>query len=113
MKEADDFYKEHLGGLDKENIIIDLRNNGGGSVNQAKLLLKALRKNNSIQQIYVLINFKTASSAELTALKLKEDKRTIIAGENSRGMVVYGYGNKSFSAKTACAGFQVVFDKTR
>ncbi|SFU45123.1 Peptidase family S41 [Pustulibacterium marinum] len=108
MKEADIFYENHLDKLNKENLIIDLRNNGGGSINQAKLLLKALRKNDEIDQIYVLINFKTASAAELTTLKLKEDKRTIIVGENSRGMLEYGYGNNSFSTKTECSEFKVV-----
>lgn len=108
MKEADHFYKKYLDRLHKENIIIDLRNNGGGSVNQIKPLWKALRKNKRIKNIYVLINFKTASSAELAVLKLKEDPRTIIAGENSRGMVEYGYGNKSFSTKTDCAEYQLV-----
>ena len=108
MKEAADFYENNLDKLTKENLIIDLRNNGGGSINQAKPLIKSLKRNKDIQKIYVLINFKTASSAELSALALKEDKRTILVGENSRGMVEYGYGNKSFSTKTDCAEFKVV-----
>lgn len=108
IKEANTFYEDHLELLNKENLIIDLRNNGGGSTNQAKPLLKALKKNEQIKHIYVLINFKTASAAELVTLKLKEDKRTKILGENSRGMLEYGYGNRSFSAKTKCAEFNVV-----
>ncbi|WP_272957987.1 hypothetical protein [Zunongwangia profunda] len=55
------------------------------------------------------MNFQTASAAELTALQLKKDRRTIIAGENSRGMLAYGYGNQSFSAKTKCPEFSVNF----
>lgn len=108
IKEADDFYKNNLDKLSKENLIIDLRNNGGGSVNQAKPLIKSLKRNKAIQRIYVLINFKTASSAELTALALKEDKRTILVGENSRGMLEYGYGNRAFSTETNCSKFKVV-----
>ena len=112
IKEADIFYKNHLGKLNKENLIIDLRNNGGGSINQAKPLLKSLTKNNDIKRIYVLINFKTASAAELLTLELKEDKRTIIVGENSRGMLEYGYGNRSFSTKTECSDFNVILSTT-
>lgn len=108
MKEADDFYETYLDILNKENIIIDLRNNSGGSINQANALLKAIRRNNAIKKIYVLINFKTASAAELMTLKLREDERTIILGENSKGMVSYGYGNKSLSTKTDCGEFEVV-----
>lgn len=108
IEEANDFYGNTLNKLTKENLIIDLRNNGGGSINQAKPLIKSLKRNKDIQKIYVLINFKTASSAELSALALKEDKRIILVGENSKGMVEYGYGNKSFSTKTDCAEFKVV-----
>ena len=113
IKEADSFYEQNLDKLTKENIIIDLRNNGGGSIKQAKPLLKFLRRNKVIQKIYVLINFKTASSAELIALELKKDKRTILAGENSRGMLTYGYGNRSFSSKTNCFNFQVSLSTKR
>jgi len=113
IKEADNFYDDYLDNLTKENLIIDLRNNGGGSINQAKPLIKELKRNKAIQKIYVLINFKTASSAELTALALKEDERTILVGENSRGMLSYGYGNRSFSTKTNCSGFKVVLSTKR
>ncbi|WP_245764378.1 S41 family peptidase [Salegentibacter agarivorans] len=113
IKEADKFYDNYLDNLTKENLIIDLRNNGGGSINQTKPLIKALKRNKAIQKIYVLINFKTASSAELTALALKEDERTILVGENSRGMLTYGYGNRSFSTKTSCSKFKVVLSTKR
>lgn len=108
MKEAKTFYDDHLKKLKKENLIIDLRNNGGGSTKQAKPLLKALRKNDHIKNIYVLINFKTASASELTVLDLKKDERTTVVGENTRGMLAYGYGNQSYSSKTECAGYKVV-----
>lgn len=108
IKEANDFYDNNLEKLTKNNIIIDLRNNGGGSIKQAKPLIKFLKRNDAITKIYVIINFKTASSAELTALKLKEDKRTIVVGENSRGMIEYGYGNHAFSTKTNCSGSKVI-----
>ena len=47
--------------LEKENLIIDLRNNGGGSLKQAKPLIKYVKRNSSLKTIYVVINFKTSS----------------------------------------------------
>lgn len=108
MKEAAAFYSNNLKKMTKENLIIDLRNNGGGSTKQAETLLNYLKHNEKIKNIYVLINFKTSSAGELTALKLKADKRTIIAGENSRGMLEYGYGNKAYSSETDCSAFKIV-----
>ena len=108
MDEGKDFYNKNLDKLTKQNVIIDLRNNGGGSMNQINPLIKALKKNKKIEKIIVLINFKTASSAELATMELKEDKRTILAGENSTGMIEYGYGNRAFSTKTDCSEFKVI-----
>lgn len=108
MKEAKAFYAANLSKINKENVIVDLRNNGGGAIKQAEPLMKYLNKNKVIKKIYVLINFKTASAAELVTLALKKDDRTVVVGEQSRGMLAYGYGNKAFSAKTACNGFTVV-----
>jgi C-terminal processing protease CtpA/Prc len=103
----DNFLNQNLQNLTKPNLIIDLRNNGGGSVKQAEKLLESLKNNENIKQIYIIINFKTASAAELMTLKLKEDKRTIIVGENSKGMIEYGYGNKSYSSQSSCSKFKI------
>lgn len=108
IKEAGTFYNNTLGKLIRDNLIIDLRNNGGGAELQAKALLKSLGKNKTLKKIYVLINFKTASAAELVALELKNDKRTILVGENSRGMLEYGYGNRAFSTTTDCSGYKMI-----
>lgn len=107
IKKANNFYAKTLHKLTKRNLIIDLRNNGGGSTNQARQLLKFLKRSKTIQKIYVLVNFKTASAAELVLLQLKKDKRTVLVGENSRGMLKYGYGNKAFFTTTNCANFKV------
>lgn len=107
MEEADKFIEQNLRNITKPNLIIDLRNNGGGSTKQAEKLLESLKNNENIEHIYIIINFKTASAAELITLKLKEDKRTIIVGENSKGMIEYGHGNKSYSSTSNCSAFKI------
>lgn len=107
MKEADKFYDETLQKLEKENLIIDLRNNSGGSLKQAKPLIKYVKRNSSLKTIYVVINFKTSSAAELAVLELLEDNRTKLVGENSRGMLAYGYGNKAYKTTTSCMDYNI------
>ena len=107
MEEADKFIEQNLRNITKPNLIIDLRNNGGGSTKQAEKLLESLKNKENIEHIYIIINFKTASAAELITLKLKEDKRTIIVGENSKGMIEYGHGNKSYSSTSNCSAFKI------
>lgn len=109
MKEAAEFYKNTLPKLTKSNLIIDFRNNGGGAELQAKELLKSIKKNKSIKNIFVVTNFQTGSAAEIITLELKKDKRTITVGENSKGMLQFGYGNNSFSAETDCFNYNVSF----
>lgn len=112
MNEADVFYDTHLKQLTKEHLIIDLRNNGGGAIKQAEPLLKAIHHNKSLKSIVVMINFLTASAAESVVLELMNDPRTVVVGEHSRGMLAYGYGNKSASMTTDCAGYKLVLSTT-
>lgn len=106
IKEADEFYLNIKTKLDNKNLIIDLRNNGGGSTEQIKPLIKIITKNKSIDKIYVLVNFKTGSAAELGAYLLNKDSRTILTGENSRGQLTYGWGNGSISGNLNCQEIQ-------
>lgn len=109
MDEAADFYAKALPRLTHMNLIVDLRSNGGGSVLQAKPLLQHLRQNKQIEHIYVLVNFKTASAAELVAIKLLEDQRVKLAGENTSGMLAFGYGNHAFTDMIDCRNIKVSF----
>ncbi len=111
IRDADKFYKEIESKLDNQNLIIDLRNNGGGSTKQIQPLIKMVKKNKSIQKIYVLINFKTGSAAELGAFMLNKNERTILAGENSRGMLTYGWGNGAVSGQLKSD--EITFDFSR
>ena len=57
----------------------------------------------------MLINFLTASAAEISTLRLKDDKRTVIVGENSKGAVSYGYGNEGIAGRLNCNSIQYAF----
>lgn len=57
----------------------------------------------------VLVNFRTGSAAELSVLLLNKDPRTILAGENTRGMLTYGWGNESFSGGLNCDDIEYDF----
>ena len=104
-------FKESYDKLSKENIkslIIDLRNNGGGIVDEAlkiadfaldkdKKIITTVNKSGKETEekskkdksisipIVVLVNENTASSAEILAVALKENERATIVGTRTYG----------------------------
>ncbi|MCQ0110776.1 peptidase S41 [Zhouia sp. CL16] len=107
--EANQFYEEIIPKLNKEYLIIDLRNNVGGAIAQTEPLLKYIKRSDGLKHIYIIINFKTASAAELVTYKLMGDKRTTVVGENSSGIIAYSYGNKSMVDATNCYDLKATF----
>jgi len=89
----------------KQNMIVDLRNNSGGSTEQIEPFIKLLKGAKSVKSIYVLINHKTGSAAEIGAYSFSKDQRVRIVGENSKGSLTYGYGEKAISGETKCLNF--------
>ncbi len=104
-------FKENFNKLNKENInslIIDLRNNGGGIVDETleildyildkdSIMMITVNKNNEEKvekatknpiinmPIVVLVNENTASSSEIFASALKENKKATIVGTKTYG----------------------------
>lgn len=75
-------------GLKSKNLILDLRDNEGGSEQVAKKLYSALKVYKG--RIYVLVNNGTLSQAEIMVLKLRKWENVTLIGETTKGMLAYG-----------------------
>lgn len=75
--------------LTASNLIVDLRNNGGGASKISLPIVKAIKK--SGVKVYVLTNFASGSNAEQTTIRLKEIKGTVHLGQTTYGAIAYGH----------------------
>jgi len=104
-KEVQYFWLDALGRYEKEaqrdalitqinkeltapNLIVDMRDNGGGASKISIPILRALKKKST--KIYVLTNFFSASNAEQTTVRLKKIKGTVHLGQRTYGAIAYG-----------------------
>ncbi|OEK00179.1 hypothetical protein BFP97_01015 [Roseivirga sp. 4D4] len=74
--------------LTASNLIVDLRNNGGGASKISVPIVKAIRK--SGVKVYVLTNFASSSNAEQTTVRLRNIKSTVHLGQTTYGAIAYG-----------------------
>lgn len=75
--------------LTASNLIVDLRNNGGGASKISLPIVKAIKK--SGVKVYVLTNYNSGSNAEQTTIRLKNIKTTVHLGQTTYGAVAYGH----------------------
>lgn len=92
---AQAFYKRSKDSLSAGNIIVDLRNNGGGAFKTSKPFLNLIKALSRKKKIYLLVNYHTVSNAEQFVVRLSNLKNIFVAGQPTRGMLTYGnnYGN--------------------
>lgn len=97
------------------NLIIDLRNNGGGGRRTSDPFVKYLKKIKKDIQIYIVQNRNVGSNSEQFILKLKSQIGAITTfGENTRGALAYGFGNYAKpSLITPCFGYSLGLTTTK
>ena len=106
LGEAEDFYKTLEGTLSKPNLIIDLRNNGGGGERNSDLLLKQIKRYAKSNKIYVIINHRTLSNAERFALQLGRLDNTLLFGSSTNGTLAYEIKDSTYNL--TCGDFVAV-----
>ncbi|TVZ51626.1 S41 family peptidase [Dokdonia sp. Hel_I_53] len=82
------FYDETKDKFTAENIIVDLRDNGGGNSKYSDPFYKIFKKNK--MNVYIITNFLTISNAEQFTLKLKKLKNSKHLGQRTYGAIAYG-----------------------
>ncbi|MEM7105542.1 MAG: S41 family peptidase [Bacteroidota bacterium] len=91
-KELDHFYDSITTIVEsRENLILDIRNNGGGGVRMYKQLLQIIKKGKYPDKVVVLFNENCASACEEVAIKVSKMKKVTTMGSNTKGMVAYGF----------------------
>lgn len=87
------FFEETKEHLKAENIIIDLRSNGGGNKKYSDPFIKYIKKSKA--HVYVITNIGTGSNSEQFTVKLKNQVSAIQVGQRTNGTIAYGrnYGN--------------------
>lgn len=82
------FYNKYKKAFNAENIIVDLRNNGGGNSKLSDPFIKLFRKSNA--NIYIITNTFTGSNSEQFTVKLKSLKTAQHLGQSTYGVIAYG-----------------------
>lgn len=106
LSEADAFYKSLEETLIKKNVILDLRDNGGGGNRNSNGLYKVLKKYLKQNDVYVLVNHRTASNAEQFTYNLSDFENCTILGSRTNGTAAYEIVNSNY--KLPCEDYLVV-----
>ena len=97
LTNAEKFYKSLEGSLNKRNLIIDLRNNGGGGDRNSNILYKLVRDYAKKNKVYVLINHRTVSNAEQFASKLTMLENCQLFGKRTNGTLAYEIKDSNYT----------------
>lgn len=93
LNNAENFYQSLEEKAVTKNLILDLRDNGGGGNRNSDILYKYLRKNYRNANLYVLINGTTVSNAEQFTLRLQKLQNVKLLGSTTSGTIAYELGN--------------------
>lgn len=88
IKVATDFFNGVKTSISTKNLIVDLRNNGGGGYKNSRQFIAFL--NSFPGKIYILQNGSTVSNAEQFIINLKDKKHITTLGESTKATITYG-----------------------
>ncbi len=93
MATSELFFKEFKDSITAPNLIVDIRNNGGGAFKTSQRYINFIKKFKG--KVFILQNVKTASNAEKFLIRLMGVENVITLGETTIGTLAYGnnYGN--------------------
>ena len=106
LSKAEKFYKTLEGNLTKPNLIVDLRNNGGGGERNSNILYKLLKDYTKKNRIYVLVNHRTVSNAEQFTQKLSTLGNSQVFGTRTNGALAYEIKDSNYTLP--CGNFVAV-----
>jgi hypothetical protein len=112
LKEAETFYKTLEGNLTAEQLILDLRDNGGGGDRNSDLLLKQLKSYLKKGRLHIITNASTGSNAEQFTVKLKDQGQVTTYGDKTRGALAYEITPKDYHTLPS-SGFLVILTGKR
>jgi hypothetical protein len=85
------FFDSIKDSLTAKNLLIDLRNNGGGGYKSSDKFMKLLRQFSADgSHIFVLMNNRTMSNAEQFAVRIRKSDNVMMLGETTNGTLAYG-----------------------
>lgn len=111
LSDAEKFYKTLEGNLNKSNLIVDLRNNGGGGDRNSDIIYKLLKDYAKKNKIYVLINHRTVSNAEQFANRLRNLENCKLLGIRTNGTLAYEIKAESYTLP--CGNFIAVLSSKK
>jgi hypothetical protein len=88
VKKATDFFNQTKAQITEQNLIVDVRNNGGGAYKTSQQFINFLRGYKG--HVYILQNGFSVSNAEQFILSLKGRENITTMGETTKGMITYG-----------------------
>lgn len=90
LQQSAAFYAGIKDSLQARHLVLDLRNNVGGSFKASRKYLELARRFARSGKVYVLANHQTMSNGERFILKLKGRKNVLILGTPTKGTLAYG-----------------------
>lgn len=88
VKKATDFFNQTKSQITALNLIVDVRNNGGGAYKTSKQFIDFLKHYKG--HVYILHNGFSVSNAEQFVISLKGRKHITTMGETTKGTITYG-----------------------